>query len=166
MLVAFVYYFAGYRLVSYLLTMQAKYEAASVIHEDSSLKTITLSASDFNSLQWTEEGKEFSYEGQLYDMSSLVKTDNGYMLKVYYDKKESHLTQAGSDFIKILFPSDNNKESKDGEGLLSLFQKEYLSVDKLQLNSPAGYRISNYSHTFFITGHNFGSGVWHPPANC
>lgn len=166
MLVAFVYYFAGYRLFSYILTLHAKSEAALVIKNKSSVETLTMSTEEFSQLKWTEDGKEFTLDGQLYDISSVTKTDNGYVLKVYFDKNETGLVKSLHDFVKELFPADNTKDSKDAEGFMSAFQKEYLQVNKFQLTSPSAISLINYSDSFTIPAQISGSGVWHPPAVC
>src|SRR5579859_4035111 len=86
--IAMVYYFAGYRLVYSFVMHSAKAEASFAIQHNGAITTITLSDKEFANLNWTDKNKEFSTNGQLYDLVSITKSGNVHILQVYDDKNE------------------------------------------------------------------------------
>ncbi len=166
LLVTMVYYFAGYRLVYFMLMHGAKTDASFVIkNKNVSLQTISVTAPEYNKLQWTDKGKEFSYNGSLYDIVSFTKSGKNYILKVYADKNETRWARALSDFVKQVFPA-TEKSSKNAENLMSAFQKDYMPVEKLNVhNDTTAFNLYHISGSNPVT-ENVNADIWHPPALC
>lgn len=64
--------------------------------------TFNLTESEYNLLDWTEEGREFKLDGEMYDVSSIKKTSTGYTIICKHDEVDSWLS-------KVL-PSSKQKE--------------------------------------------------------
>jgi hypothetical protein len=166
MLFAMVYYFAGYRLVYFLITSEAKYTASAIIKSKSTkLENLQLNTTEFSKLTWTEENKEFVYNGQLYDIVGLTKINNTYSIKAYCDKNETQWVKALHNFVKQLFPA-NGKNNRNVESILTAFQKEYLPLQKTPGITPDVICIKQYSQTQIIKSVCPDKGIWHPPSCC
>lgn len=166
MLVTMVYYFAGYRLVYFMLMHGAKADAAFVMQSKvASLQTISFTAKEYNALQWTDKNKEFSWHEQLYDIASVSKSGNNYVLKVYADKNETMWAKALNNFVKEVFPA-TEKSSKSAENLMSAFQKEYMPVEKLNLGMHAPLLLIYPLSDSKPVVENMNADIWHPPALC
>jgi len=166
MLFAMVYYFAGYRLVYFLLTSDAKYAALTAIKsKGTKFEDININTAEYNKLIWTEGNKEFIYNGQLYDIVSLSKVDNNYIINAYCDKNETQWVKALHNFVKQLFPA-NGKNNKNIESILTAFQKEYLPLQKITFNPSYFTCIKQYSHTMDVSSVCPDKGIWHPPSCC
>jgi len=164
LLLAMMYYFAGYRIVYSLVMHDAKHEAAFAMKSEGSLTNITLSAKEYAGIKWTEKGKEFSYNGSLYDLVSSQKNGNLVVLHVYCDRNETRWAKAMNDFVKYLFPSPAAKQIP-AEGFLSAFQKEYTPMQKANVV----YYPSTSEIVFNTDVNNQPSAlllkpIWHPPS--
>jgi hypothetical protein len=164
LLIAMVYYFAGYRLVYSFVMHSAKEEAAFAIHHDGVITSMTLSAEEYANIKWTEKNKEFAQNGMLYDIVNLSRVGASYMINVYTDKNETHWVKAMNDFVKCLFPGSHTSPNH-AEALLSAFQKEYTPHQNIKIA---------YTPVIVI-GVHYQSGqkcpvsiaikpIWHPPA--
>lgn len=165
--IAMVYYFAGYRLVYSFIMNNAKREAAFAIQHNGTITGMTLSAAEFNNLKWTDKNKEFLLNGQLFDLVSMEKTGNSYILKVYDDKNETRWAKTMHDFVKFLFPTDPSKKPIHAEGMLSAFQKEYTPLQKVTVpympemkNTCCCVNNETGDSTLLIKP------IWHPPYCC
>lgn len=161
-----VYYFAGYRLVYFMLMHGAKAKAAFAIKDKStSLQAVSFTVAEYNELQWTEKNKEFSFHGQLYDIVQILKTGDKYTLKVYADKNETKWAKALNDFVKQVFPAAD-KNSKNAESMMSAFQKEYMPMGKLNINVQTETGNVYLSSDNMPVTANMNADIWHPPAFC
>src|SRR5581483_5130746 len=129
LLVAMVYYFAGYRIVYSIVMHSAKEDAAFAIHHHGVLADLSLSAAEYANLSWIEKNKEFTYNGQLYDLVASEKSGDSIVLKVYDDKNEARWAKAMNDFVKVLFPSGKTQNTDPAEGFMTAFQKEYTPLE-------------------------------------
>ena len=164
MLFAMVYYFAGYRIVYFMLTKDAKsYAWAAMKNKNTVLQKLVMNKADYNKLEWTEGGKEFSTNGQLYDVVSISKVGTSYAIEVYVDKNETQWVKALNDFVKQIFPADNTKSNKNVESVISAFQSEYLPINKVNVASPDVTYTVHYSHTLNMAALCHSSAIWHPP---
>jgi hypothetical protein len=165
--IAMVYYFAGYRLVYSFVMHSAKAEASFAIQHNGTITKMILSDKEFASLSWTDKNKEFYINGQLFDLVSLTKCGNSYILQVYDDKNETRWAKAMNDFVKFLFPGDHGKKPVHAEGLLSAFQKEYTPLQKITVAYAPETTNSSYKPDSKIClSALLIKPIWHPPASC
>lgn len=79
---------------SYLLFYHRGQVQSEIRHaDDAALQYIDFTAEKFNAIQWTEEGREFEFDGVWYDVARIEKTDSGYRVVVQRDLFEVLLTQ-------------------------------------------------------------------------
>ena len=168
MLFAMLHYVAGYRLLYSLGVIYTKSEAKECMSKKSDIKKLILSVSDYNSLKWTEENKEFSFHNEMYDVMNIQKTGKTYVVTIYADDPETEVASALHHFENELFhPDQPNKTSKSAEDILSSFQKD--------CTPPSGFNM----HLVATTGNNnfiidarqkhlpkVFKAIWHPPASC
>lgn len=165
LLIAMVYYFAGYRIVYSVVMHGAKEDAAFAIKHHGTLNSITLSAAEYTTLNWTEKNKEFMYNGHLYDCIAIEKYGDSVVLKVYDDKNETRWAKAMNDFVKVLFPTGKSQNTDPAEGFMSAFQKEYTPLEKIKV----GYAPET-TKVFYDTQRStripllLSKPIWHPPA--
>ena len=166
LLFAMVYYFAGYRLIYFMITADARYEASLAMkNKETVLEKITFPQSEYNKLKWAEGNKEFVSNGQLYDVVSITKSNNEYVAEVYCDKNETQWVKALHNFVKQLFPS-NNKSDKHTESIITAFQKEYIPLNVVHTATPDVTYVKQYLHTVNSSSRYPDKGIWHPPSGC
>jgi hypothetical protein len=165
MLFAMFHYVAGYRLLYSLGVIYTKNEAKECVVEKSNIKKLILSESDYSSLKWTEENKEFSFHNEMYDALAIEKAGTSYIITAYADDPETEIVSAFHHFESELFhPDQTNKTSKSAEDVLSSFQKD--------CTSPSDFNM----HLFASEGNNnliidarqklplkVFKAIWHPP---
>tara|TARA_R110000822_G_scaffold176662_1_gene316555 strand:- start:351163 stop:351690 length:528 start_codon:yes stop_codon:yes gene_type:complete len=55
--------------------------------------TLNLTEQEYNLLDWTEKGREFKMDGEMYDVSSIKKTNTGYTIICKHDEVDSWLSK-------------------------------------------------------------------------
>jgi len=168
LLFAMVHYVAGYRLMYSLGILYTKEQAKECMTEkNDNIKKITFSTSDYNSLKWTEENKEFSFNNQMYDVVSIQKLGTCYVLTVYADDPETELITAFHNFEKEIFhPDQSNKGTKSAEDIMSSFQKECTAISGWKINI---FTVGLLQPTLVVPQQyslQFSDSIWHPPSIC
>jgi len=164
MLFAIFHYVAGYRLVYSLGILYSKEQAKECMAEKNNTHKLTLTASEYYSLNWSEPNKEFSFNHIMYDVLAIEKSGEFYILNVYSDADETHWVAAFHDFEKEMFhPDQSTKGAKSAEDIASSFQKDYsteteLIVNFAALNSVTLPFVAVQQHSLRIT-----NTIWHPP---
>jgi hypothetical protein len=168
MLFAMFHYVAGYRLLYSLGVIYTKNEAKECMAENNNIKKLVLSVSDYNSLKWTEEHKEFSFHNEMYDVANVQKSGDYYIINVYTDDPETELISTLHHFESELFhPDQTNKTSKSAEDILSSFQKDCTPPSGLSIHLVAlhgnTYSLINtrQKHPLEVF-----KTIWHPPTSC
>ena len=168
MLFAMVHYVAGYRLMYSLGILYAKEEAKECMVEKSNhTQKITLSASDYNSLKWTENTKEFSYNNEMYDVENIQKSGNNYFISVYCDDAETGWVASLHNYEKEFFhPDQSAKGTKSAEDIMSSFQKDFTPPSEFKVHILASSGL--IQPMFAVQQHSLqvSSDIWHPPTNC
>jgi len=165
MLLAMVYYFAGYRIVYFMLTKDARSFASAEIKNKSTKKeTLVLDKTEFANVKWTEEGKEFSYNGQMYDIINISKTTDRYAVLAYADKNETEWVKALNDFVKQLFPADNSKNNKNSESVIAALQNEYLPLSTIKLMMPDATQVVYHKQALHGESIYCHLSTWRPPS--
>jgi hypothetical protein len=165
MLFAMFHYVAGYRLMYSLGMLYAKNEAKEYVTENNNnIQKLTLSASDYNSLKWSEANKEFSDNKQMYDVVSIEKSGDTYCISVYADEPETELITAFHNFEKELFhPDQSAKGTKSAEDIMSSFQKDCtpeneFKIDIFAIIGVLQPSLADQQHSFQVPNN-----IWHPP---
>jgi hypothetical protein len=168
MLIAMFHYVAGYRLMYSLGLLYAKEEAKECMMEKKNgSQKLTLSAADYNSLKWTESGKEFSFNHQMYDVLNVTLSGSNYVIGVYPDDDETNWVVAFHDFEKEMFhPDQSTKGAKSAEDVMSAFQKDCTPVCEFNISIFSSTRliqpaIADEQHPLQVP-----DTIWHPPAAC
>ncbi len=165
LLIAMLFYFAGYRLVYSIIIHGAKEDASFAIsHKQALVKELELTASEYSLLKWTEKDKEFSFNDQLYDIVSIQQTDGKYIIQVYADKNETGWVNAMNTFIKGVFSTHQGKGMDNAESLSSAFQKEYTPTGHMKLDHVPETKTVQYSDTERHISTQLKKPIWHPPA--
>jgi hypothetical protein len=93
-------YTGGYQLISACYRLEIHAQMASFVKLQPADKTITHLSFKTNkgkvqddSFVWREENREFTYQGYMYDIISMVKTDTSIAIQCYFDKDETELEQ-------------------------------------------------------------------------
>jgi hypothetical protein len=166
MLVAVFHYVAGYRLMYSLGILFAKQEAKEcMIEKKNQVSKLTLTASEFKSLTWTEDNKEFSFNNEMYDVTGIQKSGDNYIITIYMDDKETQWTSSYNDFEKQVYSTDQpSKSNKSAEEIMSAFQKEFTPVSAFKINSFASTNlrlntIANGQYSLSLPDN-----IFHPPS--
>jgi len=162
------HYVAGYRLMYSLGILYSKEEAKSYISEkNNTLQKLTLTASDYNSLKWSEENKEFSFNNQMYDVTGIQKAGDNYILTVYTDDKETGWVSSLHNFEKQLFhPDQSAKGAKSAENIMSSFQKDCTPASDFKINIFAFTGLFQPEAAVQQHPLQVSDNIWHPPAGC
>lgn len=167
LLFAMFHYVVGYRLMYSLGILYTKDEAKVCMVEKNKVKKITLSASDYNSLKWTEEKKEFSLNNQMYDVVSIQKSGVMYTITIYADNPETELITAFHHFESELFhPDQSNKSTKSADDIMSAFQKDCTPVSGFKINIFALDRLFQPITVVQQQPLQISNTIWHPPTTC
>ncbi len=166
MLLAMFHYMAGYRLMYSLGILYSKEQAKECMVEKNNIQKLALSVSDFNSLNWTEDNKEFYFHNEMYDVTSIQKSGDNYIVTVYTDEKETGWVSSFHNFEKEIFhPEQSTKGAKSAEDVMSSFQKEYTTVSEFKINIFA-IELSQLSNDVKQHPQQVSINIWHPPVNC
>lgn len=173
MLLAMFHYVAGYRLIYSIGILFAKQEAKECMVEKNqnertqNFVSLHLSASDYASLKWTEDNKEFFFNNEMYDVSSIQKWGDSYVITVFVDDKETQWTSSYHDFEKEIYHSDqSSKGAKPAEELSSAFQKEFTPETQLTIYNSQCTIVK--MPVVVIRQHSVSlpDNIFHPPSNC
>jgi hypothetical protein len=162
-------YLGGIQLMYWIRLDAAKYDAKAYVEKNISQnfnsQELLLTASQFNSLQWLENNKEFVLNGQRYDIIGITYTSQGVKVNCYSDKEETEIANAFEHFAERLFNAHQQSNSNDTD-IISKITKEYLPLKAATLQTRFTNQIS------FVTAKKFPllqspvSDIWHPPAIC
>lgn len=168
MLFAMFHYMVGYRFIYSLGIIYAKGEAKEcMVKKTNNTQKITLPASDYNSIKWTEKNKEFSFDNEMYDVVSIQKLGDNYFITVYNDNAETGWVSSLHNYEKELFqPDQTSKGTKSAEDIMSSFQKDCTPASKFKIHVYATIGliqplIAVQQRPLQITKY-----IWHPPTVC
>jgi hypothetical protein len=167
MLFAMFHYMVGYRLIYSFGILYSKGEAKECMVEKNNTKKLTLSASDYNSLKWTEENKEFSFNNEMYDLINVQKSADGYIITVYCDNRETGWVTTLHNYEKEIFqPDQNAKGTKSAEDIMSSFQKDCTPASEFKVNIFASNGLIQPCYAVQQHPQQVPANIWHPPVNC
>lgn len=165
----FLLYLGGMQLMYWVRIDTAKHQASALIQNNkanaSNTTEFILTPSQYNSLNWSDRNKEFTIEGQRYDITGIEYLSNGVKIICYQDNPETEVVSAFQKFAERLFSSHQQSGNSDND-LISKITKEYLPL-KLVV-APQIYErafsliISEDIHSPLL----FTADIWHPPLSC
>ena len=111
-------------------------------------ETLTFDKAAFAQLSFNDNGKEFRYDGKLYDVVSIQHTGSHVNIIVEYDLKETALVDA---FGAILGQQqDKDQSSSPLKTIISHFQQDYVAsydyFNTFVSTITTGYNLINRSH--------------------
>lgn len=152
-----------------LLQLQAKENVEATLKRGITTdKLKRVEADKANDIVWEDEGKEFRYHGEMYD---IVKTDTIKGKVVYYcfnDTKESQLFTELETLVGKQMGNERTHTGAAAKILMRLMAQTYLPVNQCNLHLFHPGNISRYSyHYHFIQGIAYTNIVSPPPeAHC
>lgn len=127
-ILVFCYIQVGYFIHSHLLRQHAKREFSQLLLSPLNASSNILPLHTFsysaikNNVQWEEEGREFWYNGQLYDVVSSATINGNLYLTCFNDTKEKNIVSHYLNSIRRR--SRSNEQNKE---LVSVFSPVFLS---------------------------------------
>jgi|SRR6185437_8200903 len=166
----FLLYLFGVQFIYWLKVENARQIAHSFINKKdlkATPKVFSLTIDQYNALSWNEKDKEFSLNGQDYDVIRINHlTDSKIEVECYADNLETEITIAFKDIASTLFASDHQKGDNKETDLLSKITKEYIPIH-LNNNPVLFYNaISFLSKKDALPLPCKSLSVWRPPCNC
>lgn len=112
--------------IAFILKQEDIKKDVSVLIEKTESKSnasLQFTNSQFAQLSWTTEGKEFQYQGKMYDVVRIERAAN--TVKIFYEEDTAE-TQLISDFVK-LFTQASDKAGSNGpvKNILLHFLQEF-----------------------------------------
>ncbi|HQS56237.1 MAG: hypothetical protein B7Y15_12320 [Bacteroidetes bacterium 24-39-8] len=141
-------YTGGYQLISACYRMEIHAQMASFVKLQPADKAISHLSFKTNkgkiqddSFVWREENREFTYQGYMYDIISMVKTDTSIVIKCYFDKNETELEQN----LVQLEQQQHNPNSGAKMAFHKLVTSVFLPSDKLVLLNKIEFKASVFT---------------------
>lgn len=117
----------------------------------SNLTMLTFTAEQFEDLQWTEEGREFTLEGKMYDVSEIEKVGENYVVNCKHDIIESVVRDFFDDEQGDVGdhgkPKKKNGQNKSRVAKFFPGQKTAYEPEFLLFQSISYSQVSEYSTT-------------------
>jgi hypothetical protein len=122
----------GHQVVFYALSREAKAEMKAYLQTASAgpAETIRFTPDEVPRIDWQEDGKEFSWKGQLYDVISKTEGRDGLRIRCISDTKETGLLHAFLDGIR--------KQRGKNNSLGKLLSVQFLEPATTESVAPCG----------------------------
>lgn len=138
-------YTGGYQLISACYRLEIHAQMANFIKLQPAEKNITQLSFKTNkgkiqddSFIWREENREFTYQGYMYDIISMVKTDTSITIQCYFDKNETELEQN----LVQLEQHKNTANSGASLAFHKLISTVFLPIDNIALFDIIDHKVS------------------------
>jgi hypothetical protein len=162
----FIFYIGGLQVMYWVKMYVCKQQSASLIQtgklQGSQTVQFTFTPSEYNSLSWTEQNKEFTYIGERYDIASIQYFSDKVMVRCYTDKEETELADAFSGFIKKMFSSPQTPNEKNHD-IAGKIYKEYLHVKPLVPSFFDKALVSVKATCVLVNTSAAIENIWRPP---
>jgi hypothetical protein len=162
----FILYLGGVQVMYWIKMSVCKEQVQTLIHGHklSRKNTVDFSftSSEYNSLDWSEQNKEFTYKGERYDIVGIQYFSEEIIVKCYSDNEETEVIDAFSGFIKKMFscPQHTNESNTD---IASNIYKEYLPSEFFVPSHFARVLISIKATCVLVNVSAKVDDIWHPP---
>jgi hypothetical protein len=166
LVLTFILYLGGVQIMYWVKMSVCKQETHFLIqnHEIDKSGTIAFSftPSEYKSLSWSEENKEFTYKGQRYDIIGMQFFSDEIIIKCFSDNNETNLVDAFSGFIKKMFASPQHTDDNNTD-IASNISKEYLPAESLVSSFFSSVLISIAAKCVLVDVSAKIDDIWHPP---
>ncbi|KAF5048792.1 hypothetical protein DSECCO2_446460 [anaerobic digester metagenome] len=92
-----VIYFCGVDFICFRIAQQQiRKEVKTLIRnglKDEDMISIEITSANAGSIEWVKKGREFVYQGEMYDIVKIGRTKDGVLVKCFLDKKEGRLIE-------------------------------------------------------------------------
>ena len=161
----FVIYLIGIQLVYWVELRESRTQASDLAHSRNLKKenkqVIVLNQKQYNVLEWSDTGKEFSLNNSRYDVLDIKFISGKVEITCYADARESKLVLAFNEFMDKFVNGHQKSQGSKKSG--NILQKEYLPLALRIVHSDSGQRlpalINEQSQP--VSGPSFG--FWNPP---
>jgi hypothetical protein len=162
----FVLYLGGMQVLYWVKISVHKQETATMIQHNNVAKDKTakfsFTSTEYNSIAWSERNKEFSFQGQRYDIIGIQYCSDEVIVTCYADKDETSLADAFSGFIKKMFAAPQHN-SDSGNGMANSLCKEYMPSDPLLAFFYEQQLTSIKARCMLVNIAPYHANIWHPP---
>jgi hypothetical protein len=163
----FILYLGGMELLYSLRINAAKNQSESLIekHKVPLDNTVDFSftSEQYNTLNWSERNKEFTYNGQHYDIVSIAFYTDEIKITCYDDSKETSLINEFTGFVKRMF-SQSAKTNNTGNDIANKICKEYLPNENLNPRFFFYVITTINANCVLVNQHALIADVWRPPS--
>ena len=165
LILVFTLYLGGVQVFYRFKMNDARRDATISMQSKLSLdKTIELSftTDEYDALAWSERNKEFTLNGQRYDIASINYTSDLIKLVCYPDGKESDIVAAFSNFMDRMF-SAHQGSGTDNNDMASKLCKEYLPNERLVPFFFPRVLTTINTDCVLVSSSDLIGNIWHPP---
>ncbi len=134
---------------------QLVFQQEVIASEEKEVEIIFFTTSQYSSLSWMEEGREFEWQNKMYDVNKIVKTNNGYWVYCENDGFEEILIS----FLKSL------KKDMDGssQNLNPQPQCHPTNLIYSSSSSTSVYKKKKTNSNYFSSYQSISSSIPSPP---
>jgi hypothetical protein len=141
-------------------------DAGQILEKENDSDQITLIVKDRSILpegyQWEEKGREFSYKGMFYDIVSIEKTKEGWIIKAASDEAEAAIVANQHKLNHLNKEAESKSSSSKIKLSLSLALYECPSFNKQSL---INYTLLKKKYSSYATSilSSYSTDISHPP---
>ncbi len=165
----FLIYLGGIQVMYWVKIDGAKKDASAFLNNNKFKKNsdtkLLFTTAQYNSLGWSDNNKEFTYNCQLYDVSEIKYVAGGVEVQCYADNAETEVVNAFHNFIDHLLSSQSRSGSSDND-MISKIIKEYVSIKITPIPDSFCFNIIPFASKAKLYTFSLPASIWHPPASC
>ena len=154
----------GFMPVYFSLLQEIKSEVNLKLASGKDLQSLQITNAEYNdpALFNTSEEKEFRFRGQMYDYTTMQKTESGYVFYVLPDNKESNLV----DFLKSVYGQSNPNGKSSKAPLTNLFKnfsKDFVGSFSKEIQFPLSRAAGFVALVTHVTCSGYFRSIQNPP---
>ena len=142
-------YFVAFGVMRFSIRMEAKQRMKKSFRNNEMI-LFTPNQMSNNGFRWTEQGKEFSYQNEMYDVVKITKDRGEVQYYCITDNKESRLLDG---FVQLVENnhSKHNASNHPASKLIEILFHQHFLISETDSNFPefASSKISLYKFTSF-----------------
>jgi hypothetical protein len=166
LLFVFMAYMCGIEVFYSFRINAAKKESLDLIDNQSTpasnITALSFNPEQYNNLNWLERNKEFTYNGNHYDIIGLEFYSDEIKVTCYDDSRETSLVNEFEGFMKKMF-SPYQKQGSDNNDMANKLCKEYLPMQSI--NPLLFFHVVSTikAECVLVNSHALIADIWHPP---
>ena len=154
----------GFMPMYFSLLQEIKSEVSLKLASGKELQSLQITNAEYNNpaLFNLSEEKEFRFRGQMYDYTTMQKTEGGYVFYVIPDNKESNLIE----FLKSVYGQSNQSGKSSKAPLTNLFKnfsKDFVGSFSKLLQFPLSHTTGFVTLVEHSTCSGYFSSIQNPP---